>query len=248
MELIITDTYNELSREAARIAVEFMIDNPTTPTIIPTGNTPLGLYRELIEKHRMGEIDLTNYCYVQLDEYAGIKNTDNRNLYRWMRQVFLDPIGIEELQAIHFDSEAKDAVVESEFIESTIEQIGGIGLCVLGLGPNGHLGFNEPGSAFDSRTRLVDLTPESIESNTRYWGKPELVPKQAYTLGMVTLKLASKTILLVSSKKKAGILARVLEGPISPEVPATMLRKMKNVTVIADRDAASELKQKRPRD
>ena len=99
MELIITDTYNELSREAARIAVEFLQDNPTTPTVIPTGNTPLGMYRELIQKHNDGEIDLTNYCYVQLDEYAGIKKTDRRNLYRWMRQVFLDPIGIEELQA-----------------------------------------------------------------------------------------------------------------------------------------------------
>ena len=107
----------------------------------------------------------------------------------------------------------------------------------------GHLGFNEPGSPFDSGTRLVTLTPESIESNTRYWGKPELVPRQAFTLGLRTLRSARKTILLVSSRKKANILSQVLEGPITPEVPASMLRKIKNVTVIADRDAASELKQ-----
>lgn len=242
MELIITDTYNELSRVAADVAVEFLHDNPTTPTVIPTGNTPLGLYRELIEKHQNGTIDLTNYCYVQLDEYTGIKKTDQRNLYRWLRQVFLDPIEITELQSIHFDSEAKDTTVESEFIESTIEQIGGIGLCILGLGPNGHLGFNEPGSDFDSKTRRVDLTPESIKSNTRYWGKAELVPPQAFTLGLGTLKTARKTILLVSSAKKAGILAETLKGPITPQVPATMLRTLENVTVIADKDAASRLK------
>jgi len=242
VQLIITDTYNELSRTAATVAVDFLLDNPTTPTVIPTGNTPLGMYRELIEIHRKGDIDLTNYCYVQLDEYVGIEKSDKRNLYRWMKQVFLDQIGIAELQAIHFDSEAADEVIESEYIESTIEQIGGIGLCILGLGPNGHLGFNEPGSTFNTKTRVVDLTPESVKSNTRYWGKEELVPKRAFTLGLGTLKSAKKTLLLVSSAKKSKILAETLEGSITTEVPATMLRLMDDVTIIADKAAARDLK------
>ena len=129
---------------------------------------------------------------------------------------------------------------EAERMEGEIVARGGIGLAVLGLGPNGHIGFNEPGSPFDAPTRPVRLTAESVASNAAYWGGPEAVPRRAQTLGMALLGAAERAILLVSGVRKRAILRRMLFGPIGPDLPATLLRTMPRVTVIADRDAMAE--------
>ena len=137
-----------------------------------------------------------------------------------------------------FDTEAANAQAEAQRMDEILRVHGGIDLLVLGLGPNGHIGFNEPGSGFSSSTRVVELTSASLTSNARYWGGVEGVPKKGYTLGLGVLRRARKTLLLVNGKHKAKILKQMLEGPISEDLPATCLRDMPDVTIIADAAAA----------
>jgi glucosamine-6-phosphate deaminase len=173
----------------------------------------------------------------QLDEYVGVSPIDRRSLMRWLREGLLEPAQIASNHVYGFDALATDLALAAEEMERAMIALGRIDLAVLGLGPNGHVGFNEPGSAFDSLCRVVDLTPESIVSNARYWGGPDLVPRQAFTLGLGTLSKAHETLLLVSGQGKAKVLEATLYGPISPAAPATYLRSLSNVTVIADKNA-----------
>ena len=241
IKLVITETYDELSKFSANTAANYFRKYSDAQVVLPTGTTPLGMYRELIDLNRTGSLELDRLYIVQLDEYTGIDKNDERNLFRWMKDIFISPAGIDENRCIRFDPMAEDITAETTRIENTIAKRGGIGLQILGLGPNGHLGFNEPGTPFDAPVHHVSLSEKSIESNARYWGDPDMVPRKAFTLGLGTLSRAAQTILLVSSGAKARILADVLEGPVSPEVPATILRNMRHVTVIADREASEFL-------
>ena len=171
--------------------------------------------------------------FVTLDEYAGIRRDDPRRLFSWLKRELFDPLGIVASHIHAFDPQAAPEA-EAERIERAITDAGGIDLAVLGLGPNGHLGFNEPGSAIDSRTRQVTLAVESITSNAAYWGSEAAVPHQAFTLGLGTLHEARQCLLIVSGMAKAQILARALEGPIEPDLPASLLRCHSNATVVAD--------------
>jgi glucosamine-6-phosphate deaminase len=242
MNLIVTKDYDQLSAAAAETLVAHIRQQPDSVLVLPTGNTPLGMYRQLVQRAHGGEVSFDQAYLVELDEYLGIELDDPRNLYRWLDEVFITPAGFSPDRVFRFDSTTVDPTQEVARAEAALEAKGGIGLLVLGLGPNGHLGFNEPGSPFDSRTRAVDLTAESIESNARYWGGADLVPCcQALTLGLGTLSGARQTVLLVSGTAKADILAETLYGPIGVDVPATLLRQIDNVTVIADVEAASRL-------
>lgn len=241
IKLVITETYSELSKFSANAAAACLKNNSDAQVVLPTGNTPLGMYRELIDLNNRGAIDLSRFYFVQLDEYTGIDKNDRRNLFCWMRDIFITPAGIDENRFIRFDPMAEDFNAEAKRIENTIVERGGIGLQILGLGPNGHLGFNEPGTPFDAPIHHVTLSKKTIESNARYWGNADLVPRKAFTLGLGTLSQASQTILLVSSGTKARILVDFLEGPVGPGIPATALRQMRNVTVVADREASELL-------
>jgi glucosamine-6-phosphate deaminase len=234
MEIVVAENYEDLSRRAARWLRDVLtgINNPHV--ILPTGNTPLGLYRNL-RADPDGEF-LGNARFIQLDEYQGISLDDPRSLAGWLRSAFLQPLSIPETALLFFDSSVDDPDREAARVEAAVSQTG-VDACVLGLGPNGHLGFNEPGSDFKSQTRVVTLSKESIKSNAVYWGDENQVPRHAFTLGLGTLAAAKHTLLLVSGAHKAGILAATLEGPMSPDIPATCLRDFRNVTVIADRNA-----------
>jgi glucosamine-6-phosphate deaminase len=248
MNLVVTKDYEQLSAAAADAVVECIRQQPDLLLVLPTGNTPLGMYRHLVGRVQRGEVSFEQARLVELDEYLGIGLDDPRSLYRWLDEVFITPAGFSPDRVLRFDSTAADPAREAARVEAALEAEGGIGLLVLGLGPNGHLGFNEPGSPFDSRTRAIDLTPESIESNARYWGSADLVPCcRALTLGLGTLSAARQTLLLVSGAAKADILAETLHGPIEVGVPATLLRTLDNVTVIADDLAASQVSGHRQR-
>ncbi len=237
MKLLIAEDYADLSRRAARHVADLLraLDAPTA--VLPTGNTPLGMYEELIAAREAGRLDLSRLRLFQLDEYAGIARDDWRSFDGWLRRAFLDRAGVAPGAVTRFDPEAPDPVAEASRMERAIAAAGGIDLLVVGLGLNGHVGFNEPGSPPDSPTRLVDLAPESLRSNAAYWGDEGLVPRRAYTLGLGTLSKARQSLLLVSGGAKAEILAATLDGPVTPEVPATFLRDRPGVTVIADRAA-----------
>jgi len=236
MELIAVENEGAFAAAAASLVRTQLEAKPDSLLVVPTGSTPLGMFRVLVAEARSGTLDFGRCRFATLDEYRGIVPGDRRSLQGWLRRELLGPLGIGEERFIAFDALA-DATMEAERVERAIAAAGGIDLAVLGLGPNGHLGFNEPGSLFDSRTRGIRLTPESIRSNAAYWGSEEAVPRDGLTLGLGTLHAARRLVLLVSGERKREILARTLDGSVGPELPATLLRRHPCATVIADRAA-----------
>lgn len=237
MQVIVTPDYDALSRRAAALFLERVATGTRPLVVLPTGNTPQGMYRVL----RESRTDLSRVRVALLDEYAGIGADDWRSFHQWLRRVVLDPTGVPDSEVIHFDPQATDPPAEAARVDQAVADAGGIDVLVLGLGVNGHLGFNEPGSAFDSPSRLVELTPESVEANAEYWGDASLVPGRAFTLGLGTLARARHTLLLVSGAAKADVLAATLDGPVTPQIPATLLQGMPDVIVVADRAALARL-------
>jgi glucosamine-6-phosphate deaminase len=239
MRIIIADDYEDLSRRAARLLVDLLGSVQKPVVVLPTGNTPLGMYRELLKLGPVEREMFSDAGFIQLDEYAGIDEDDWRSLAGWLRRSFLDEADISPSAVTNFQSSAPDRAMEAGRMERAIGTAGGIDVSVLGIGLNGHIGFNEPGSTAESPTRVVQLTPQSVRSNAAYWGGEAAVPRYAYTLGLGILSRARQTVLLVSGAAKAQILGAALEGPITPEVPATFLHQLRDVTVIADREAAA---------
>ena len=237
LQLILADDYQDMSRRAAGLVGDILEPLAAPNVILPTGNTPLGMYRELAADVAAGALDLSRLRLFQLDEYAGIDSDDWRCLAAWLKRSFLEGLNIPAGAVTNFNPSAGDRVQEARRMERAIEAAGDIDFQLLGLGLNGHVGFNEPGSAPDAATRVVELSAESVRSNACYWGDASVVPRQAYTLGLKVLSQARRTLLLVGGSAKADILAAVLEGPITPRVPATFLRLLDGVTVIADRAA-----------
>lgn len=227
----------------AQLAADFFqafIQAENNPLLtLPTGLTPLPLYRELRTRCEAGYQGLGRFTYLALDEYQGLPPSDNRRFARWLKQEILDPLGVPTQNRIIFKSDAADPEAEIKRFTEYYTGKAPIDLAVLGLGLNGHVGFNEPGSAFDSTTRLVDLTPETQETNATYWGYRQRTPTKAYTLGLSELRQAKNTMVLISGKEKSGILRRVLDGPVSEDVPATYLHDIDNVTIFAEAEALS---------
>ena len=237
MELIIVDDYEALSFAGADWLVGAIRARPNAVMIVATGNTPMGVYRELAERRSRGLIDTSQLRVFQLDAYLGVAPADRRSLYGWMRRSFIEPLGIAEENVFRLAGDADDLREACRLYDAAVREVGGFDISILGLGPNGHLGFNEPSSLPEAPTRVVDLTPESIVSNAHYWGSEEQVPRQAMTCGMDLLLAARHTILLVSGAHKHQILHRAIEGPQTPEVPASYLQLAADVTVLADRAA-----------
>lgn len=227
-----------LSHAAADYVVDYVRCQPRCILALPTGSTPLGMYRELVQRAKNGSADFSQCTICQLDEYLSIPLNDGRNFFDWLQRVFISSVQVEN--TIRFNSMSSQPQIEAERVEQAIAAHGGIGLAILGLGTNGHLAFNEPGSAFDSRSRVVDLSMTTRECNKVYWGDTD-VPKQGITLGLGTIVEAEQILLLVSGKSKGKILYETLCSPISRNVPATILRTRNRVLVIADRAAASML-------
>jgi glucosamine-6-phosphate deaminase len=242
MKIEAVEDYESLSRRAASLFIAAAKARSDSVCVLPTGKTPEGLFRALVDAHRRGEADFSRLRFVILDEYTGIDPDDRRSLYQWLRLELLDQLGISSRRVAAFNPSATDLDAEAARIEAVISDWGGIDLAILGLGPNGHIGFNEPGSAPDGRTRRIVLTQESIVSNARYWGSEADVPRFAFTLGIGTLLEARSITLMVSGEMKAGILAKALEGPVGPDVPASLLRSHPDFTVLADRAALSAIR------
>lgn len=234
----IVDDYDTLSRVGADLVADVIRRLPNAVLVPATGNTPMGIYGELGARARHGEIDASGLRVFQLDDYLGIGPDDPRSLYGWMRRALLDPLNIPPQQVVRLAGDSPDPAACAEY-DRKLRDAGGVDLLILGLGLNGHLAFNEPPSDRTAPTRIVDLSPVSVASNAAYWGGEDRVPRQAVTAGMTTLLSARRTVLLVSGASKQTILRRVLEGPVSPEVPASFLREASGVTVLADREAAA---------
>lgn len=237
MDLHIVDDYEALSRAGASWLIEATREQPDAAIVAATGNTPMGMYIELAQPRFRGLIDTSRLRVFQLDAYLGLAPDDPRALFGWTRRSFIEPLGIMEANVVRLAGDASDPWEVCRYYETAVREVGGFDISILGLGPNGHLGFNEPPSLPDAPTRVVDLTSESILSNARYWGGEAQVPRQALTCGMDLLLTARRTLLLVSGAHKHEILHRTIEGPQTPEVPASFLQLASNVTVLADRAA-----------
>lgn len=240
--LSLVDSYEEMSRQATDAVQETLERIPDAAVTLPTGGTPVGMYQELVRRQDAGTLDLRRAQIFMLDEYFGASQHDEASLTRWLFEVFLIPARIPERNIHLIPSVASDPVAAAAEYEEELTAAGGLALAVVGLGPNGHVAFNEPGSEPDSRTRVIDLTEESRNQSSAYWEGEAEIPKQAMTMGLGTILEAHRIVLIASGRGKAGIVRRSLEGPPSSDVPGSLLpRAGERLHVILDRDAASTL-------
>ena len=237
MRTVVVDDYAALSQAAADVIAATMRRKPDALLLLATGDTPMGAYRELGERYRRGELDTSQVRIAQLDAYAGIAEGDHRSLYGWMVSAFAEPLDIPEERTIRLDGRLPPAIACRDY-DASVAAGGGFDLAVLGLGPNGHLGFNEPPIERDAPTRLVPLTPASLRSNARYWGGEDNVPREALTCGLASMLAAREILLVVSGAHKREILRETLAPMPSADVPASWLQSATGeVVVLADRDA-----------
>ena len=235
MEIVIESDAQALAVRAAGWIADAIRRRPDLSLLVATGASPMATYAELAGLHARGALDTSALRPVQLDEYLGLAPGDPRSLAGWMERSFSAPLGIEAERVIQLDL-ADDPELGCAMFARAVRAAGGIDLAVLGLGPNGHLGFNEPPSPADAPTRVVELTPESIVSNETYWGAGN-VPVRAATAGMDLIMAARRVLLIVEGERKREILARTLDDPPTPLVPASLLQRHPDVTVLCDRAA-----------
>lgn len=233
--------YNDMSRKAANIVSAQVILKPACVLGLATGSSPEGMYAQLVEWYRKGDIDFSQVTTVNLDEYRGLA-PDHEQSYRYfMNHHFFDHINIDKAHTFVPDGLAADPEEGCRAYNALIAKLGGIDLQVLGMGGNGHIGFNEPGSSFEPETHCVDLAESTIEANQRFFARREDVPRQAYTMGIKTILQARKIVVLVSGNRKAQALHDALYGKITPAVPASILQLHNDVTIIADAEARALL-------
>lgn len=245
VKTIIVPDYEEMSREAVKRVIKaikkYKKKKGYVVVVFPTGRTPLGLYEELRKMYKEGKIDFSNVKFFMLDEYE-LPRQHERSYNRYLERELWKPLEIKEENIHRIDGLTPKPEKFCMNYEDEIKKIGGLDLVVLGIGRNGHIGFNEPGSPKYSRTRVVELDERTREAVSEFFGGMENVPKRAITMGVGTIMEAREIILLASGKEKANAIVKALEDPISEEVPASFLRGHKNVTFILDREAASKLR------
>lgn len=239
VNIIRTRDYEELSRRAAAIIAAQVTLNPASKLGLATGSSPEGLYRCLVASYEAGDLDFSQVTTYNLDEYRGISHDNDQSYYYFMRKNLFDHVNVPE-DAIHMpDGENPDADAECVAYEAAIRAIGGVDLQLLGIGHNGHIGFNEPSDAFDTVTHCVDLAESTIQANSRFFASADEVPRQAYTMGIGTIMCAKKVLLVVSGEGKAQAVKDSFFGPVTPQVPASILQFHPDVTVVADEAALS---------
>ncbi len=245
MQLIQAKDYDDMSRKAANIISAQVILKPDCVLGLATGSTPLGTYGNLIEWYKKGDLDFSKVSSVNLDEYRGLP-ADNDQSYRYfMKTNLFDQVNIDQSKTYVPDGMEPDSDTACRNHDNIIKEMGGIDLQLLGLGLNGHIGFNEPASEFPKGTHCVDLTQSTIEANSRFFASIDDVPTQAYTMGIQSIMLAKKILIIASGANKAEIIAKAFLGPVTPEVPASILQMHPDVTLVADEAALSVyLKQK----
>lgn len=238
MNLIKVNDYEELSQKASEYVIRQVHNNSRLTLGLATGSTPEGLYKKLVEDHRNGGTSYRNVTTFNLDEYVELSEDDPNSYHFFMNQHLLNHIDIEKSNT-HIPEGDQTTSLEEECAnyEKLIEQSGGIDLQILGIGVNGHIGFNEPGTSFDSVTHIVELTHETRQANSRFFNSLEEVPTHAITMGIATIMKSKEIVLLVSGAQKAEVLSRLLDGELTEECPVTVLSKHPNVTIIADLDA-----------
>lgn len=241
MEILVVKNYQELSKFTSQLVMEQLQKKKTSVLGLATGNSMLGLYKELAKAVTAGSISFKKATTFNLDEFVNLEHTHRGTLFYFMKRNFFDLVDLPETNIHFLDSEAVDPKKECREFEKQLKTFGPIDLQLLGIGLNGHIGWCEPGTNPKSRTGIIDLTITSRRQQQANFGTIAKVPKKGYSMGIGTILEAKQIILIASGKEKAKIVAKALRGPINKEVPASILQKHPNVLVILDREAANEL-------
>ena len=242
MRVRIFPDYEAMSAAAADAIAQRLEEEPSTVLMLPTGITPLGMYRRLVEMHHTGGLTFAGATFFNLDEYLGLPPDHAASYHVYMKENFYGLIDADPARIFVPEGTAADPQAECERYEEAIEEAGGIDVCVLGIGRNGHIGFNEPGAPFDSRTRVVRLSESTRKVNASDF-EADRAPVRAITVGMATIFASRAVVLLASGTNKAGAVAAAVEGAVSESMPASMLRNHPNASLFLDEDAASDLGQ-----
>lgn len=232
MKFITVDTYAKMSRRAANIISAQVILKPDSVLGLATGSTPLGTYKQLIDWNEKGDIDFSQAVTVNLDEYVGLDCSNNQSYRYFMNKNFFEHININMNNTFVPNGCAADPEGECKRYDENIARLGGIDLQLLGIGHDGHIGFNEPDKYFVQNTHIVDLHESTVKANSRFFSSEDEVPKRAITMGMVSIMQAKKILLIASGKAKRDILEKAFFGPITPEIPASILQLHPDITVI----------------
>lgn len=240
MRIIKAKDYNDMSRKAANIISAQIITKPDCVLGLATGSTPIGLYKQLVEWYEKGDLDFSEITTVNLDEYKGLPRDNDQSYYYFMNENLFSKVNINKDRTYLPDGTIEDSDEACRAYNAVLHLVGGADIQLLGLGHNGHIGFNEPAAVFEKETHCVTLSERTIQANRRFFASEEDVPRQAYTMGIKTILSARHILLVVSGEDKADALKATLFGPVTPEVPGSVLQLHSHVTVVADEAALSK--------
>lgn len=241
MKIRIFESAGQIGEYAAKAIAGLAARKPDAVIGFATGSSPLPIYDAMIRLHRSGELDCSGITTFNLDEYVGLGADHPQSFAFFMRETLFGPLGIEERQINRLDGAAKDPPEECRRYERVLEEKGPIDIQILGVGGNGHIGFNEPGEAFSAHVHIESLTPETIEANKRFFKDAAAVPQTAMTMGIANILAAKKILLIAAGRSKAQAIQWIAQGPEDPRVPGSALRRHPDVEILLDRDAASML-------
>jgi glucosamine-6-phosphate deaminase len=240
MKVIVTENYEEMSKKAAEVVIEIVKNNPNAVLGFATGSSPIGLYQNMIKDHKENGTSYKDVTSVNLDEYVGLKADHNQSYAYFMRTNLFDGLDIDLKNTNLPCGSASDLKAECDRYNALLDA-NQQDIQVLGIGSNGHIGFNEPNTPFDSVTHVVDLTESTIKDNSRLFNSIDEVPRQALSMGIKNIMNAKSIVMVVSGKNKAEALRGMVKGEITPALPASVLQLHPFVTVVCDKDAASLL-------
>ena len=240
MKIYKVKNYDELSRKAANIIAAQITLKPDSVLGLATGSSPVGLYKNLVSMYENGDLDFSKITTVNLDEYKGLDGTNDQSYRYFMNENLLTKVNVPMERTFVPDGRMEDAAAACAAYDEILNSVGTVDIQLLGLGHDGHLGFNEPDDHFEDGTHCVQLTETTIQANKRFFEKEEDVPRQAYTMGIGGIMRAKMLLVVVSGEDKADILNKVLTAPVSPQIPGTILRFHPNVILVADEAALSK--------
>ncbi len=240
MKIYRAKDYNDMSRKAANLISAQILLKPNCVLGLATGSTPLGTYRQLVERYNHGDLDFSEITTVNLDEYKGLTHDNSQSYYYFMNENLFSKVNINKSKVFLPDGTEPDSETACQKYNEILHAVGVIDLQLLGLGHNGHIGFNEPADFFTTETHCITLSERTIQANARFFATAEEVPRQAYTIGIKTIMSTEKVLVVISGEDKADIVKKAFFGPITPQVPASILQLHRNAVIIADEAALSK--------
>lgn len=242
IRFVLTKDYDDMSRKAANIIAAQVVSKPDCVLGLATGSTPIGTYARLVEGYECGDLDFSKVTTVNLDEYRGLTHDNDQSYYYFMNYHLFSKVNIDKNNTYVPDGTIADADEACKQYDEIVARTGGQDLQLLGMGHNGHIGFNEPSDVFVKGTNCVNLTQSTIDANARFFASKEEVPTQAYTMGIKTIMDAKKVLVVVSGEDKASIVDKAFFGEVTPQVPASILQLHQDVVVVGDEAAFSKIK------